>query len=394
MIKRLFFSVFIIGLFISGFNDVFALESAKELIEEGDLLFKNKQERYLDLAAEKYWKAILVGGGQDAIQKLTDIYNGCHFSTSYDWEIVRRYAQKAADVEFERSGRKVEHYDNTFFIIAPESAIVEKYAVKTISKKWYWGGNTRVKTAIESLYKKYYLNGKNGRFKFRAEDLGPELGPVAILDPETAKINFDLNPEPATNWSIYVKSPANPHVLIPFESFHRYVYQSKMGAFLQICNVLGAKNMKVYYSQKDKTTKEVQVNANAIGTYEGAQAQMNAKTEHTHGEIANFTMVCMGTSGVIHSSIKSPWLDSEPTWHALVKCRTRAMNPVIKCDQRFEYLDDYRVNVKTKAAFEKSGIQVGVGVDTKFEKFQKIRWIFEVEFHPVKIVLPLPKEIK
>lgn len=394
----LFAASFLNGNFVQSDEIVFNHTSAQEFIKKGNDAYCAKGKttsEQLDGAAEAYWQSVIAGGGQTATGELEKVYNGFHFASSYDWGIVRKYIQKAADAEFQRRGRQPERYDNNFFIIAPESRIIERYGVETISKKWFWNGDTRCNTAMESLFKKSYLDGKNGRFTFRTSNFGPDLGDVAILDLDMAKANFQFTLPPTVPGRVYVKSPADPDVLIPFENFHRYVYESKMGAFQQICNKLGAKEVKVYYSKKDKTNKDVlvQVNANAVGTLDGAQGQLRVKTEHSAEEIADLTMTFDGP-GIVHTNIKSPWLASEPSWNALVRCRTEATNPTDYKKARFEYVESYNVNVETKAAFEKAGIKVGVGTNVNFANFEKIVWIFEVKFHPARMRNPILIEIK
>ena len=176
MIQKWLFLVLFLGVFISG-SQVYPKDTFQEYINRGKDIEKKAPSKWLDLAAEEYWKALESGGGEEAIAELTRLYNGVHWATSYDWQIVRTHVQKAADAEFNRiyGSRHIERYDNTFFLIATESEIIEKYAIQTISKKWIWGGNTRVRTALKSLYKRYYSSGKKDVLLFAPNISGRNL---------------------------------------------------------------------------------------------------------------------------------------------------------------------------------------------------------------------------
>ena len=165
-----------------------------------------------------------------------------------------------------------------------------------------------------------------------------------------------------------------------------------MAAFQQICNLLGAKSLRAYYYQNDKDS--VQVNVHVIDTLEGAQGEIKTQIDHSRSQTADYTMYCEGALiPTMYSKIRAPWLDSESDWKTMVEMRTNPVNPLKEYNARFTYLDDYHVNVETRAAFAKAGIQVGAGVDVKFDKSQKIVWLFHVEFHTPILVIDIPQNV-
>ena len=385
------FLCFICGIAVA---DLIELEKKADTISSEAAAIKNKaaKERKLEEAAEIYWQAA-AAGSPTAVDKLSLFYNQWKKSASYNWGSAYRYLQAAADAEYNRLSNKPHRYDGRIFIIATEDAIIKRLGVDVIGKKYFWGGKKRCSVALKNLYRNFYININGKQIRVRSQYLGKELGNVVLLDRATAEKNFNFVIPPTIDWVTVVASPTDNKTLIPFEIFHRYVYESKMSEFMKICNELGAKEACVSYYQKNQTGikggVDVSVDGPAVQTYAGAKAQADVAVRQGNQENVEACMKFSG--GKFIGKPKSPWFASEPTWEAMKKARLNRTNPLTEYIANFSYNDSFQVNVETKAALEKAGFKIGVNTKTEFEEFKSINWTFKVTFNPPGIFGPLHK---
>ena len=357
-----------------------------ELERSADALYAKKQ---YEAAAEKFWQAA-TAGSPTAVVKLSKNYNRFAWKDSYNWGILYKYLQAAADAEYKRLGHTAQRYDGRIFIIATEDAIIKHLGIETISRKYWWGGNHRCSKALKNLYRNFYIENDNKKIFVRSQYLGKELGNVVILDRATAEKNFNFTTPPIADWVVFVASPTDSATLIPFETFHRYVYEKKMSEFMYICNELGAKSASVSYVQREQTNKkigvDIAVDGPAVQTYAGAKAQVDVAVKRGNKEKVEAFMEFSG--GTIVGNPHSPWFAAEPTWEAMKKARRNRKNDLRKYTANFSYNDSFQVNVATKTALEKAGFKIGVSTKTEFEDFKAINWSFKVLFDEVIFVEP------
>ena len=363
------------------------LEEANSCLKKGDAAYRENRHK----AVTFYWEAAALGATSDAIDKLGKFYNKWRLESWYDWDIPRKYLAKAADANYKHDPQR---YDGTFFIIAKERSIVEKYGVSELKKTW--SGDYCCKRAIDNLAKRFYTTGKNGEkvrmrtidITIKGNDKRKTKESVAVLDFASALENFDFVDRPDTDWLVYVRSPHKPNTLLLFSDFHRFVYEEKMAAFIELCSRLGAKEASVYYQSSDSKSgaAEVQVRGNGVISYASAQLEAKAAIKHSNDKSVGILITFAG-AGIVQE-YDSPWLDKEPTWRAMYKARRNRKNPATECDAVFHYTDDFRVNAATKTAFENIGCKIAVGTHAEFRHYTSIIWKFKVVFPRATIRVP------
>ena len=355
----------------------------KSYEEAGDRFYS--QKNYLD-AAEKFWQAA-IRNSPTAIDKLSKNYNRWARAVTYDWGLAHKYLQTAADLEYKRKGNIPQKYEGRFFIIASENAIIERFGVTVIRQKYFWGGNKRCSYALENLYQKYYIKRDGEKIPLRSRQIDG-LGDVAIVNKESAEkyFHFTASDRPSVDWIVYVVSPTDNKTLFPFNRFHKFVYESKMADFISICNKLGAKETKVVYLQKNNTNlkikADVSLDAQAVKNYTAAKVAIQS------GKIENAKIDMKFEGSTIIENPKSPWFSREPTWMSMKEARRNRLNPLKEYTAEFSYNDSFQVDITTKTAFAAAGFKIGMNTETKFENFQSIKWMFQVTFHPAKIIFP------
>jgi len=359
-------------------------DQAKKLIEEGNRIVLDGHDNWWNNAAEKYWQAVIAGGGEDAIKKLTVCYNSWTRREKFDWDIVRKYVQTAADKEFERRGHKAVKFTGEFFLIVEsEPRIINDLAVETIAGKYPINGDMRIEFALRKLFRKYYLvSPKDGkRYYFPAKD--NKAGSVLVFDNETAKIFFNFE-KTNSAWSVYVRSPYGSEItLFPFERFHIYAYQQKMDAFIELCRMLGAKKITATYQweKSDKIKGAAKVSGK---TFEGAAAGVKAERRKSEKCNLYFEQTFEG-SKVIPRKVVSEWFKIEKSWKSLADARTGTFsNRQVKAEASFDYTYDYGVNVDAQVEFQKALVEIGSGVKLDFSGFEKVSWNMTVDFAPAR----------
>ena len=359
-------------------------DEAKKLIEEGDKILNAGQDNWWNLAAEKYWPALIAGGGEKAIEGLTKCYNSVTRRSQFDWDLVRKYIQDAADAEFKRRRYKAEKITPKFFFVAASRFdIINQLGVETIAKKYPWGdGDKRIEYALQKLFKKHYLEKDGKRYYVPVLDIKENnLGTTAIIDRDSATEIYRVPEVSFSSWSVYVESPYDPETLYPFEHFHIRLYEAKMDAFSQLCRMLGAKKMTATYHWENNTGTEVE--GKAVGqSYTGAVAEIRARREKKE-KINMFFQKTWAGSVMVPKKIESKWFKIEPSWKDLVDSRTAVFgNPLVSHVAEFHYIHDYGVNADAKLAFLHALAKIGVTAEIKLTEHETINWKFKVEFAP------------
>ena len=362
-------------------------DEAKKLIDEGDKILNAGQYNWWNLAAEKYWPALIAGGGQQAISRLTKCYNSITRRSQFDWELVRKYVQDAADAEFKRRRYKAEKYTPTFFFVAADhSDIINQLGVETIAKKYPWGdGDKRIEYALQNLFKKHYLEKDGKRYYFPVLDIRENnVGMTAIIDRDSATEIYRVPEVSFPSWSVYVESPYDRETLYPFERFHIHLYEQKMNAFIQLCRMLGAKKLKATYVWENDT--ETKGEGSITGkSYTGATAKIQAEKAKKEKVQLVYNDSWRGST-IVPRKIESEWFRIEPSWKNLVDSRTKALgNPLVTKETEFHYSQDHRVNGAAKLAFLHAFAKIGVAAEIKLTEHETINWKFKVEFAPALI---------
>lgn len=369
-------------------------QSEAELISSGDSLNHNHGD--YNVAAERYWQAAAKYASQEAVVKLSDFYKNTkkwfERDYGYNWQMPRKYIQKAADAFYPQS--EAEFINTDFIVVASEEAIIGQAVWNLQNKNYAWNqglrhdgytkfpGQNLCGIAIDIIKKDIKISGKHGNFLARSRYFDG-VGNVAVVDRDTANRQFSFTNNLHTEWIVYVRCPVNKNLLIPFSDFHRYLYQEKMAAFISICRKMAAKSIKISYSKMDQSGERISVGISGkVANYAEAKAQVEMAT-HSKREEENRVNYEFDRSWKTQelSNKESCWLDSEPTWREMYESRHKTVtNQVKKFNAVFTYNESYKVDVNAALHFGKACWKVGVDTSFESERFLAVQWDMEVEF--------------
>jgi hypothetical protein len=202
--------------------------------------------------------------------------------------------------------------------------------------------------------------------------------PYPVLEPSTARTIFKFPLNHPNDGLVYACSPAEPMHYVPLSGFHRYMYEFKMAAFHELCAALGAKQCKVVYAEVDGRETTAHAHVTGIPSTWGS-ISVGGKSEHNekHSQDATVVMSFPPPTGS-PTGADTGWLVGEPTWISMQ--RLRLERGLEKYRAEFSYADDMGVDAEAAAKIGRIGLKIG----GQFEAMQKRKWIFDVEFWPMK----------
>ena len=251
--------------------------------------------------------------------------------------------------------------------------------------------NNYLLSNLSSCKKTLSLQTEKGDLPARARDI-PGMGTAALVDRETAAKYFKFPAANNKEWSVFVRCPGAEDCLIPFANFHKYLYETKMQSFINLCRYLGATRVIAKYGEKNAkgSSQGYKVDAGHKAVGEGS-IEVHIDKDEMHKELAKYNFKWSGNTTVY--PVRGYWLSVEPSWKAMYDSRMDLNNRIMECDVDFTYCDDYSVNVNTKLCFERAGFEVGVGTNHRFEESKEITWHFKVEFPPAEKIAGETKEL-
>lgn len=401
---------------------------ADDNMQTADLIIRScKVEKYNN-AAKIYWEFAINDDSIYALQQLDALYNQHSsrfaklpnewnlarrlestlkkYKNNCDLSLPKRYLQDLADKYYPLADAKYQNVD--FIVIASENRIIEEaiYNLRNdinVRAKGLRGNEDSifsgkncgyVGNAVDTLKKDILIDGKKGQFLTRSRRF-KDIGIVALVSKEIAISQFDF-PDyyPIPEYAVYVRSQTDPNVLIPFGDYHRYTYEKKMKAFLDICGKLGAKWVKVYREEVDKSGTKTQIAVSGgVKTYGTARSDTIVLTHKEIEEEKHIMRKYEKPILLVRKEFQDPWLDREPDWMSLYKARfTGKTDPGIKYQKMdFYYTVSRNVDIKTSATFKGVGWDVAFAGSHARDSFKSIHWIFEIEFYPWDITNPFSK---
>ena len=197
--------------------------------------------------------------------------------------------------------------------------------------------------------------------------------PFPIFDIDLARKSFRFPPSHPRDGLSYATSEIESDLYIPISNFHKYMYESKMSAFAELCATLGAKTCKIVYAEENEQDVTVNFTGKNIPTTAGVlDSQLDSNINKRSTQNADIFFSFPNRKNI--SKYETVWMNGEPTWNALQKMRLE--NGVEKYTADFNYTDD--MGITAKIANKLNG--VGIDIGGKFEDFKKIKYKFEVEF--------------
>lgn len=199
--------------------------------------------------------------------------------------------------------------------------------------------------------------------------------PYPIYNIDEARKSFKFPPSHPQNGIVYATSEIDDLLYVPLSSFHKYMYESKMASFTELCASLGAKNCKILYAEENDIDITSKLKLQNIPTSSGV---LNSDFDFGYNK-KNSQDADIFFSFPKQNSIKeydNVWMNGEPTWKTLQKLRLE--NDVEKYTTEFNYSDDLGVTADIANSLNGIGFNIG----GTFQKLKKTRYKFEVEFWP------------
>jgi hypothetical protein len=186
-----------------------------------------------------------------------------------------------------------------------------------------------------------------------------------VIQYEKVRNAFRFPPGHPVKDMAYAVCDIEPDLYIPVSEFHEYFQKMKHASFIQLCANLGAKEIIVddIYIDKKKADLSVSVPepiANIGVTY--------------RKERGLYIEITFSENNKKIKQFDSPWIDTEPTWKAMVDMRKENALNTYKCD--YNYSEDFGINAKLAASAEKHNINIG----GSFTSMKKIHIKYDVVF--------------
>ena len=198
--------------------------------------------------------------------------------------------------------------------------------------------------------------------------------PVFVIDRAKNEFSFPIN-HPIDR-TVYACSEEQQNLYVPLAGFHRYMYESKLSAFHELCANLGVRRCTVVYSEDDNREAGTGASISGIPTAAGP-ADFDAKgstSAHRKTEAKVFAEYPAPTRQSIETM--NGWIFAEPTWNTMQKLRLERNLMQWRAD--FNYTDDMGITADVAAKVSRVGLQIG----GTFQEIRHRSWVMEVEFWP------------
>lgn len=206
----------------------------------------------------------------------------------------------------------------------------------------------------------------------KLKKLGKPLYP--IFDLKTARDQFRFPIGHPVDGTAYACCEEEPDLYVPLASFHRYMYEAKLMAFHELCANLGVRRCIVVYAEEDGQDITMKTGLPKLGIISGTLSV--GISEHSNETVTVFAEYPPPNSPIVETHNR--WMNGEPTWMMMQKLRLK--QNLQKWRVEFSYVDEMGINAEVAAKLVGFGINIG----GNFEKMHRRKWIFDVEFWPIK----------
>lgn len=197
--------------------------------------------------------------------------------------------------------------------------------------------------------------------------------PYNILDIDKARQAFKFPPSHPQNGIVYATSEIDDLTYVPLASFHKYMYESKMASFTELCSSLGAKSCNVIYAEENGKDITSKIKLDNIPTSNGIlSGQVNVGYNDKNSQKADVFLKFPKPNSI--KEYKSAWLHGEPTWKALQKIRLE--NDLERYNAEFNYDDEMGITAEIATSLAKIGVNIG----GSYEVFKRTKYKFAIEF--------------
>jgi hypothetical protein len=169
-----------------------------------------------------------------------------------------------------------------------------------------------------------------------------------VIQNEKLKNNYRFPPNHPIKDTAYALCYLIPDLYIPISNFHNYFQEMKHAAFVQLCASLGAKEIIVNDIEIDN--KKLDLNGSMPETI----SRFGLKHDKNHELKIAYTF-SEGNKEI--KDYDSPWIDTEPTWKAMIELRKQNYLKTFDCE--YNYTDDFGINANLKTKIQAFDINIG-----------------------------------
>lgn len=208
----------------------------------------------------------------------------------------------------------------------------------------------------------------------KMRDYSKNVAPAIEIEEAIKHLQFP--PQHPVNGAAYASYDLAPNYYFPLATFHEFIYQSKMNAFLELCSSLNAKEVIITYAEEDGEKLAITGEGENIPTKSGI---LNIQTDGNYYKNRNSDASIFCSFPKSKRSIgnfESPWIATEPTWTSLKKMRTE--RDVNSLKAKFSHTDEMGVTAKLAGNLSKLGVNIG----GEYSQLKKRRFEFQVTFWP------------
>lgn len=205
-------------------------------------------------------------------------------------------------------------------------------------------------------------------------DYSKKVAPAIEIEEAIKALQFP--PQHPVNGAAYACYDLAPNYYFPLASFHEFIYQSKMNAFLELCSSLNAKEVIITYAEEDGEKLDITGKTENIPTNSG-NLDLQAEVKYHRNRNSDASIFCsFPKSTRAIGDFVSPWIATEPTWTSLQKMRTE--RDVESLRAKFSHMDEMGVTSKLAGGLNKIGINIG----GSYSNLRKRKFEFLVTFWP------------
>jgi len=194
-----------------------------------------------------------------------------------------------------------------------------------------------------------------------------------VFELANAKDRFQFPPQHPQEGIVYACCDLLPDTYVPVATFHSYMHQSKMSAFMELCAGLGAKRYALESCEETDRKASIGITL-PIPMIPGLNLKEAVTRTGEHTMKQNLGMSFPEPTRIQPST--NQWLNAEPTWQAMQRIRLEQDIDTFRAE--FDCTDSMGIDAEVGIRFKKLGIDIG----GNFQDVQHKRMVFLVEFWP------------
>jgi hypothetical protein len=187
-----------------------------------------------------------------------------------------------------------------------------------------------------------------------------------IYDITLANKYFKFPPNHPQKDTAYAMCDLIPDQYVPINMFHDYFQHMKHSDFVQLCASLGAKKVYLESGKINKKGFSFDVDTEIpteLGNLGIEFATKFKSGKNVYGKLA----FSFSEKNKEIKEFYSPWIDTEPTWQAMINMRKNNYVETFKAE--YNYVDNFGIDSNISAKIKNAGVNIG-GLFTELNKIE------------------------